>query len=241
MLRGLLTSLAGVTVAAALFSAPASSASLPVEWDGLSKVPSKALDAVYLSPGADFRTYTKVIIEPPELALRKNWMRDYNNDQRDPSARITKKDVEKAFADAKTGFEKIFTEEYTAAGYQVVTESGPDVLRLSTAVINIEVNAPDKMTAGRSRSYSREAGGATLVLEARDSVSNTLLGRAVDSRDVGYGVPFRRTSVSNKADFDMLFRSWAKSGAKGLGTLKAASPIGGAPTAAAPAPAPAGN
>lgn len=235
MFRGLTTSLAGLTVAAALISSPLSAASPPANWDGLTKVQSKALDAVYLAPGADFRTYTKVIIDPPDVALRKNWLREYNSDQRDPGKHISTKEAAKILDEAKVGFEKIFTEAYTAAGYQVVTEPGADVLRLRTAVINVEVNAPDTMSAGRSRSYSREAGGATLVLEARDSTSNALLGRAVDSREVGDGVPYRRTSVSNRADFAQLFKSWAKVGANGLATLKAASPIGGA---AAPAAAP---
>jgi hypothetical protein len=39
------------------------------------------------------------------------------------------------------------------------------------------------MEPGRSHTYSREAGEATLVLEVKDSLSGELLGRAVDERE----------------------------------------------------------
>ncbi len=48
-------------------------------WDGLVEVKPKRLDAAYLMPGADFRPYTKLMIDPVEVAFRKNWMRDVND------------------------------------------------------------------------------------------------------------------------------------------------------------------
>ena len=41
--------------------------------DGLVRVKSKRLDVVYLQPGADFRSYTKVMLDPTEVAFAKNW------------------------------------------------------------------------------------------------------------------------------------------------------------------------
>ena len=55
---------------------------LPPTWDNLVLVKSKRLEAVYLLPGADFRTYTKVMLDPTEVAFRKDWMRDYNEQAR---------------------------------------------------------------------------------------------------------------------------------------------------------------
>ena len=49
----------------------------------------------------------------------------------------------------------------------------------SPGVANLYINAPDTMSAGRSRTYTTEAGEATLVLEARDSTSGALLGRVL--------------------------------------------------------------
>ena len=44
---------------------------------------------------------------------------------------------------------------------------GELMLRISTAGINLYINAPDTMSAGRSYSFTTEAGEATLHLEVR--------------------------------------------------------------------------
>lgn len=212
------------TAAPPAFSAPAAA---PASWDGLTKVPSKRLDAVYLLPGADFRTYTKVMLDPTEVAFKKNWVRDYNADSMGLENRISSSDAQQMLDKARTGFEEIFTKAYTDAGYQVVTAPGPDVLRLRTGVANLYVSAPDLKTAQRSRTYSRDAGSATVILEARDSETGALLGRAVDSRIAGDAGPYIRNSVTNRSDFEEMFRDWAKSSIKGLAELKTMSPIPG--------------
>ena len=107
-----------------------------------------------------------------------------------------------------------------------MTTPGNDVLRLSPGVANLYINAPDTMSAGRSRTYTTEAGEATLVLEARDSQSGALLGRVFDRRETrqSAGVQWT-TSVSNRADFKQLFQSWANIAVKGFGELKENSPV----------------
>lgn len=195
----------------------------PENWDGLQHIASRRLDAVYLLPGADFRIYTKVMLDPTEVAFRKNWQRDQSS--RISSSSISNEQVHEILDRAKSGFEEEFVKAYQKAGYQVVTSPGPDVLRLSTAVINLDVVAPDTMEAGRSRTFSREAGSATLVLEARDSSTGALLGRAVDASSTGDSGPFLRNSVTNIAEFEQLFSRWAKISVSGLAELKALSPI----------------
>jgi hypothetical protein len=71
-----------------------------------------------------------------------------------------------------------------------------------------------------------EAGEATLILEARDSISNALLGRAVDRRETqGSGVATITSSVTNIAEFERLFGQWAKISIKGFNELKALGPV----------------
>jgi hypothetical protein len=176
-------------------------------------------------PGADFRTCTKVMFDPVEVALKQNWLRDYNSSVGDLSAKISNADVQKAFETIRTTFSDIFAKAYTDAGYQVVTTPGPDVLRVRTGVMNLSVNAPDTRPAGRSRSFAREAGEATLILEARDSESGAVLGRAVDRRLAGDTSRMMRNSVTNRTDFSLLFADWAKLSVNGLTELKALSPV----------------
>jgi hypothetical protein len=71
-----------------------------------------------------------------------------------------------------------------------------------------------------------DAGEATVLLEARDSVSGALLGRVLDRRETqGSGVATITSSVTNIADFERLFSQWAKIVIKGFGELKAQSPV----------------
>jgi hypothetical protein len=200
------------------------SAKAPDNIEGLYKVPSKRFDLVYLLPAADFRPYTKVMFDTPEVAFKKNWQRDYNSDVPGTGGRISDQDAQKILNAARSGITDVFTKAYNAGGYQVVTEPGPDVLRLKTSVVNLDVVAPDLMTAGRSRTYSREAGSATLVLEARDSLTGALMGSALDTRDIGDSMPFVRNSVTNRSDFTQAFQRWAKISLDGLNELKQLSP-----------------
>ena len=199
----------------------------PAEWDGLVKVKSKRFERVYLRPGADFRGYAKVIIDPTEIAFEKNWQRDFNRDQRSPSMEITDRDIARIAEEGRKGATKILEKAYTDGGYPVVTEAASDVLRVRTALIDITVTAPDIDTPGIVRSYSRDAGGATLVVEARDSLTGSLLGRAVDSRTIDDFSMEWRNRVTNRQDFGNQVETWAKNSVKGLNALKALSPIAG--------------
>jgi predicted RNA-binding protein YlqC (UPF0109 family) len=213
-----------VAAAIMVISAPVAAAKPPQEWDGLQRVKSKKFDSLYLLPGADFRPYTKVMLDPPQAAFRKGWQRDMN-DTRGLDRHISDADAEKMLIEAKAGLGDAFTEAYQGAGFQVVTTPGPDTLAVTTAAIDLYVNAPDQMSATRVRTYSSEAGEATIAIEVRDSTTGKVLGRAVDGRIVGDSLVYRRTSVSNRSDFNQVFSRWAKTSADGLAKLKEMSPV----------------
>ena len=198
-------------------------AKAPDTWDNLIKVKSKNFEAVYLLPNADFRAYTKVMLDPTEVAFQKNWQSNINSEAIGLSGRISNADASAIAAKARTGFDSILAKAYADAGYQVVTVAGSDVLRLSTAVLNLYIAAPDPNdTMGRS--FTAEAGHAAIVIEARDSLTGAVLGRAIDERAAG-DFPGVRTSLTNKDDFRDLFKTWAETSVKGLAELKADSPI----------------
>ncbi|HEX5008707.1 MAG TPA: DUF3313 family protein [Hyphomonadaceae bacterium] len=199
----------------------------PTEWDGLQKVAAKKFDLAYLLPGADFKAYTKVMLDPAEAAFRKNWQKDYNSSNRSLDMRISDDEAREMLTAVRTAFDEILAQTYRDNGYEVVTTPGPDVMRLKTAVFNIDVDAPDQMTASRTRVYSSEAGRASLMVEVRDSMSGAVLARGIDSRDVGdMGFTVRRSRVSNRADFERVFKTWSQMSVDGLATLKAMPPIG---------------
>ncbi len=164
----------------------------------------------YVRPGATFTQYKRLAILDCYVEFSKEWVRDYNRDQRDPSRQIRESDLDRAKKALQGDFKKIFTEELQKGGrYQVTDSGGPDVLVLRPALINIQVSAPDLMSAGRSATYVQSAGTMTIYLELWDSASNTILARVVDAKvdpDL-YGQ--RSSSVTNRAAAERMMRSWA--------------------------------
>jgi hypothetical protein len=206
-----------------LITAPAATAQVAAapQWEGMQKVQWSRFDEAYRAPGIDFRSYTKVMIEPAEATFRKNWQRDYNKVHMDLDRRITDEDAQKILTEVQAGLGDAFTRTFQDAGYQVVTAPGPDVLRVKASLTDLDVHAPDKMTSARNRTYAEQAGSGRLVLEVRDSSSGALLAGGIDKRDVGdMNEVERRSSVTNRADFSRAFRRWAQFSVEALDGLR---------------------
>ncbi len=190
-------------------------------WDGLVEVKSPKMDVGFLLPGADFRGYSKVMLDQPEVAFRKDWMKSMNSGM---DRRVTEADARKILETVGSNTMDIFTEAFTKAGYQVVTTPGADVLRVRSGVVDLYVNAPDTMSSGFTRTFTANAGEATLVLELRDSLTNALLGRVLDRREA-QGMRGASNSITNLSEFRQVAKSWAGLSVKGLAALKAHSPV----------------
>jgi len=181
-----------------------------VDKDGLHLYKQTKERIAYVRPGATFTQYKRVTILEPYVEFSKDWVRDYNRDQRDPSRRIKDSDLDRAKTALQGDFKKTFTEELQKGGrYQVTDSGGADVLVLRPALINIRVNAPDLMSAGRSTTYVESAGAMTIYLELWDSASNTLLGRVIDGSVDPNSFAQRSSSVTNRAAAERIMRSWA--------------------------------
>jgi len=159
----------------------------PKEWDGLVLTEHKQVDYLYVLPGADLMGYKRIRLDPVEVAFDKNW--DPNSGQRSPSRKVSKEDMEQIKASLAEEFRKVLREELAQSGYVIVDNDDEDVLRVTAAIANLYITAPDTQSSGRSRSYVASAGHMTLVAEMRDSVSGELLARAVDTvqgRETGH-------------------------------------------------------
>lgn len=222
MKRGLATAFLSIAI---LCAGVTEAAKPPVTWDGLVQVKSKRLDGVYLQPGADFRGYTKVILDPTQVSFAKNWQREYNRSTSALSSRVSDSELQEIITEGAGAASDVFADAWTKGGYAVVQAPGPDVLRVRTGIVNIKVSAPDRMTAGRNRTYAQEAGYATFFVEVQDSTTGALLGRAVDQRVVGENLVAWRTAGSNRSDFRREVARWADISVRGMNELKALSPI----------------
>lgn len=172
---------------------------------GLELVPSKNVGALYRRPDADLSAYGKIMLGEPAVEFSKTWNpRNYGTFGLS-AAQLTKIRVDLA-AMAKSIFEKSLSD----GGYELVTEAGDGVLVVTPNIVDVFINAPSSPTAGRSRTYTMEAGSASLVLQVNDAVTGTLLAMVLDKKRSRSSTMQWTTSVSNRAAAEAMLNSWAE-------------------------------
>jgi hypothetical protein len=197
----------------------------PVEWDGLVRQPHARLSAVFVRPGIqeEMTSFRSVILDPVDVSFAREFEnvrrsgrlgRDLNAD--DLAA------IQRGLADQ---FQQVFREELQSGGYTVVDKPGPETLRVSAAIVDLFIAAPEAaQPVGRSRTYTANSGRMTLVLELRDSVSGEILVRAVDGRSARNTGTWSVTNrATNTADSRRALRTWASALRVGLDEFHAKS------------------
>ena len=178
--------------------------------DGLVRVPDSKLAIVYAEPGATLAQYQRIQMLDAYVAFKKNWARDQSKGSIS-RIRVSDRDMEKIKNTLAQEFNTVFRTTLEEGGYEVVEESAEDVLLVRPAIINLDVNAPDLPTAGRSTTYAQTAGEMTLYLEIYDSVTGDLIAKALDRRMDGNNSGFYTwaNSVSNKAAAQRILKGWS--------------------------------
>jgi hypothetical protein len=204
--------LCAVTTLAAV-AVPSWSANPP--GDGLVPVRSWNLDELYLRPSVDLASYRSVTIDPVQVSFRPDWNRDFV----DPHAsvrRLSQDDVAKIRDDTAAAFQSALAEAFKARGYSIAAGPGPGVLHLSPTLTNVYVNATEDLyTGGTTKSFSKDAGEATLLLDVRDGASGALLAHVVDRRTAQQTKGTQRSDLIRSPQvvsnfwFEDLFRKWS--------------------------------
>jgi hypothetical protein len=100
---------------------------------------------------------------------------------------VTDEDARRILDDAQQSFQRLFAEAYTESGYEVVTRPGPDVLRLSTAIVDLDVVAPDTMEPGRTHLFARGRRGDARARGEGFADRRAARARGRRARDLGHG------------------------------------------------------
>lgn len=195
-----------------------------VKTDGLTVMKSTRSTETQIKSGVAWSEYIKYQITPVEVSFRKNWERDFNRSRKGVTGRVTDKDMIRI----RESMGKIVYDEFDKTlqekgGFTKVDVADTNTLLFKPMIINLDVYAPDVQNSpGRSSTYVRQAGRATLFLEVYDSVSGEVLARWVDTRedpDKGYLDWSNRITNINQAT--MIVSRWAKRLVEGLDNLKA--------------------
>jgi len=182
-------------------------------YDGLVLDDSITHADVYKKPGATLAGYTAYGLVPCQVAFKKNWLRNQNRDRIDLSSRVTQKDVDRIKDTLSSECDARFRAALEQPpAYPLVEEfsDGEAVLILKPSIINLDINAPDTLSSGMSRSYTTSAGEMTLLLEAIDGTTHETLFRVVDrKRDMDSGRLQWTNSVTNRAEAERALNQWA--------------------------------
>lgn len=209
-----------VTVITGLSIGCASTAPPTETSDGLVLQPDTRFQEVYARPGVDVSGFSEFGLESCEVSFRRNWQREQNENRVDLSNRVTQQDVDRIKDQLGALCDEHFLEALQKPPAYPMADAfddGEAVLVLRPSIINLDIAAPDVRGAGRSRSYTTEAGEMTLSLDIVDATTGETLYRIVDrrrSRDTGRME--WTTGVSNRAEAGRMLTRWSDMLREGL-------------------------
>lgn len=186
-----------------------------VTHDGLTRVDRTIMDAVWARTDIDLSGVKKVRFQNLGVEYR-NVNGPYSGRAGTGSLTTTRSNQSEFQLDADT--RALLEEEIGGAFaqeinqsivFEVVEEPGPDVIDIHIGLLDVVSRVPPD-TVGRSRVFLDRVGEATLVLEVRDSISNTVLVRAVDRRAAESMIAFESTPPRNRAEVRRLGRRWGQ-------------------------------
>jgi len=193
----------------------------PDTYAGLQRVERKGLDAVYIRPGATLAHYRRVMLDPVEVSFDKNW------DPKGGRIGFDTADPQKIRQDLAEIARDVFRDELEKrGGYPLVTEPGPDVLRVRPQIVDLYINAPETDSPGITRTFVIETGEMTLVADLLDSSTNTLIAHVKDrKRDQGFVGQFQIANrVTNTAEARRAIGEWARQLRNALDKAKETAP-----------------
>lgn len=187
--------------------------------EGLRLAEDSNLALVYTQPGTVWSQYNKIYLDDPYIAFKKNWLNEQNKNN---PGKISADDMTKIKAELSSLFVDVFSETLEQGGYELVLETGADVLMVKPAIIGLNIVSPEAGSSNTTRSYSETAGEMTLYMELYDSVSGDILAKALDrkeDRKTGYFEWQNR--VTNRAAAQRILQVWANVLKEGLDDARA--------------------
>lgn len=163
--------------------------------DGLYRVRNSRFGLVFVKPGTAFSEYDSVLIDPVEIAYKRT-----------PGFYALR---EADLTTVRRYFDRAMERELAATGFHRATVEGERTLRITPYLIDLIVNAPDRIPAGRSRIYAMSSAEMTLIAEACDSTTGEILARVADRGSSRSGLE-RVTFISVVDELEGQIDAWAR-------------------------------
>jgi hypothetical protein len=150
-----------------------------VTGDGLHRVRWSQLGAEFVKPGAEFGRYDKVLLDPLTISMAGEGERR----RMGPTKQYAP--TPGYLQGMARAYRETFAKQFQTGGFELVSEPGPGVLRVSGHVVDLVLTAQldpeqDTDTVELVRSF----GDLTMLIDVRDSVSGEPLLRTVDRQPI---------------------------------------------------------
>jgi hypothetical protein len=191
-----------------------------VTFDGLVRIDNSAFSNAWIDPDVDLTQYTKIMPGGAEFEFRAV--------KKSNSASMTRRPNESEYWISDENKEKVreivtlaFREELMQSKhFEFANTRGPDTLIIVGGLHDIVSRVPPDI-AGRGEIYLASVGEATLILEARDSLSGETIYRAVDRRSAEQadGYLTMSNSVRTVTEVRRMAKRWASRLRVGLDSI----------------------
>jgi len=189
-------------------------------FDGLVRVDNGRFRDSWADPDIDFSRYNKFMTGKAVFefrAVKDKGTSTYRQNSNTSDFYISDKNRERLIESVT----EVFRDELgKSENFTRAESAGPDVLVIVGALHDIVSHVPPEMI-GRGEIYLSSVGEATLIFEARDSLSGETIFRAVDRRSaetMGTTVG-RSNSVTNMSEVRRMARRWATRLREGLDSI----------------------
>ncbi len=186
------------------------SESAEVTFDGLYEVKGGRADKAWARPNSDIDQYSKIKLVGAGISYRPGGEKSRHYNPRNVGEHFEMTEKQKARLVELVS--ETFREELAKSEqFELVDEVGPDVLLIKGALIDVVSFVPPD-PVGSADIYLSRVGEATMVLELSDSMTGTVLARAVDrgaAEDAARGFT-ESNRVMNSAEVRRLVRSWGR-------------------------------
>ena len=191
-----------------------------VTFDGLVRIDNSTFSNAWIDPDVDLTQYTKIMPGGAEFEFRAV--------KKSNRASMTRRPNESEYWISDENKEKVreivtlaFREELMQSKhFEFANTRGPDTLIIVGGLHDIVSRVPPDI-AGRGEIYLGSVGEATLILEARDSLSDETIYRAVDRRSAEQadGYLTMSNSVRTVSEIRRMAKRWASRLRVGLDSI----------------------
>jgi hypothetical protein len=157
--------------------------------DGLAPLPDSVMAQAWIKPGIDLRKYETLLVLP--ATVKPFATRGHGSDfpLTDEQLTYIRTVVPAALMESLSDLSDL----------ELTSKRAPKTLVLEIAVVDVVSHLPPQ-SAGRSATFTRMLGAATLAIELRDATSNVVVARAMERREIARRTVYRSNRAWNQAE-----------------------------------------